>query len=319
MSELDPKLAAAAQALSDEDQQAVEEEINGIDEDVSETEEESESEDEGSEDVSNETQDEVDPEVVQKAKKNGHLNREDYIKKYGSDKGYKSPQEFNKFGDIYPEIKDALKTMNQKLAAREKDLEVTTNYIKSVREREREQARRDVLAALKEAEQMGDVQAVRHLTKEEAKLDYMDAQEVAKKATDDIHHAVSSFEQRNADWYNKDMEMTARATQIDQEIRQGRYAHIMPVPTNYEQLANQIEVIVKNEFANRVQSKQNIRQAPALNQAKSAISKPTGNVEVKFKGLSNDHKLLFATLNRMQGCAYTKEEFINKLKKDGEI
>ena len=275
--------------------------------------------DEHQEDV----EEEIVPEVVQKAKKNGHLSQEDYQKKYGSLKGYKSPEEFNKFGEIYPEIKDALKGINKKLEQRDKELEASLKYIERVREREQAAARQELVAALKQAHEMGDVDAVRHLTKEEAKLDYQEAQQAAQAAAQQVNQVVESFQSRNP-WYNKDPEMTNRAIQIDNEIRSGKYSHIMPQPQNYEQLGRQIEIIIQQEFGDRVGASSSTRQAPMINNARSSLNKTQSETSSSrtFKSLPEDLKSIYQATKRMlqnNGMEYTEQEFIKKLQKDGEI
>src|SRR5690348_11829111 len=63
---------------------------------------------------SSEVQQEEDPELG-KAKQYGYLTKEQYIAKHGSEEGYKSPQEFNKFGESYEMIK-SIKTKLDKTA-----------------------------------------------------------------------------------------------------------------------------------------------------------------------------------------------------------
>lgn len=265
-------------------------------------------------------------EEVKKAKRNGHLSREDYIAKYGSDEGYKSEKEFNKFGEVYPEIRESLKGLYKKLEQRDKELEAVIKYNQSVKEREQKAARQQLVEALKQAQELGDVEAVRQLTKQETQMELQEAQEAAQQVSHEIADVTRRFQERNP-WYNTDQEMTSRAMQLDQEIRQGRYAHIMPQPQNYEQLGNQIELLIKHEYGNRVNQATQVqqRQAPAISNTKSAIAK-SGVVETdasrRFKTLSEDHKSIYRATKRMLeklGNTYTEKEFIAKLERDGEI
>lgn len=318
---LDPKLLAAAQALDNEDQNQDDEETQDESEELEST-EESTDETESQEDEEEVIEDEFPPEVTQTAKKNGHLSKPEYKKKYGSLDGYKDPEKFNKFGELYPEIKDALKGMSKKLEKSEQELKVTMDYLEQVRQNERLKARQDILNALEEAKVMGDMNAIQHYTKEETKLDFQDAQEASKKAASQIQSAVSDFETRNADWYNKDQEMTARAAELDVEVRQGKYSHIMSLPTNYEQLFNQVELLVKNEFKDRMQTRSAAasRSAPALSNSSSSMAKTAGlgSIDAQFNKLSKEHKMLYDIASR---CAkgYTKEDHIKNLKRDGSI
>jgi hypothetical protein len=313
--EIDPKLLQAAEELSDQESpEEIQDEIT--DSDVIEVEAETESRPS--------LKGEEPQEEVLKAKKNGHLSKEEYIEKYGTDKGYKTPEEFNKFGENYHEIKDAVKGINKKLEERNQELAAALKYIDRVREREQKAAREELLRQLKEAQDIGDVEAVRHLTREEAKLDYQEAQEAARVAAEQVSSVVRSFEERNP-WYNKDPEMTNRAVQIDAEIRNGKYAHIMPMPQNYEQLGQQIELIIKQEFGDRVRAQNAPAQQPVINNVRSAMNKSgVGESESTrtFKELNSDLKAIYRATKRMleaNGMTYTEAEYIKKLQKDGEI
>lgn len=262
---------------------------------------------------------------VEKAKSNGYLSKEQYIEKYGSDNGFKSPQEFNKFGELYPEIKDTLKGISKKLETRDREIAALVKYNADVKDRERQNARNELARALQEARQMGDVDAVQEIAREQQKIDYQDAQDVANRAAEDIQQTQRDFLDRNGDWYNKDPEMTQRAVQIDREIRSGAYAHIFPMPQTHAQLARQIEVIVKQEFANK-QQKTPARQGPVISQSGSAIAKTSKTDSIagaQFKKLPEDLKHLYSATKRVLEEAgdykYTEEDFINKLRKDGAI
>lgn len=302
---IDPKLLEAMEEIEQEESQ--------VEDDVEE--ESIEQED------SHEDQIETLTPEVEKARKNGYLSREEYIAKKGTDEGYKSPEEFNRFGEIYPEIRESLKGLSKKLEQRDKELEASLKYIENVREREKRAARLELERQLREADSIGDTEAVRRLTREEAKLDYQDAQEAAQQVGNDIQSAVQKFQDRNP-WYTVDQEMTARAMQIDQEIRQGKYEHIFPKPTNYEQLGNQIEIVMKQEFGDRMSMKSR-QSSPTISTAKSAVQKTVvETTNHSFRNLSDEHKMIFRATKRMlekSGIDYTEQEFIKKLQKDGEI
>lgn len=263
-------------------------------------------------------------EVVQKAKKYGHLSRDEYMAKYGTMDGYKDEETFNKFGDSYSEVKDILKGMNKKIEAREKENEALVHYISNVKERERKAARDELTKALKEAAMMGDVNAVQDLTREQTKLDYQDAQEAASKTVQTIQQFENEFRERNP-WYEKDAEMTRRSIEIDEEIRSGKYDYLYPKPQTYVQLSRQIELVMKQEYPDRVNGYSSNRSAPTVSSAQSGVAKNSKSVDDSvstFRGLDEEHKAIYNATKRMlekNGIQYSQKDFINKLRKDGEI
>lgn len=263
---------------------------------------------------------------VEKAKSNGYLTKEQYVAKHGSDKGFKSPHDFNKFGELYPEIQSSLKSVNKKLEERDRQIAALVKYNEDVKNRERQAARRELEATLKEAKRLGDGDTVQQVVQRQNELNYQEAQEAAENAANTITRTQSDFVERNKDWYGVDEEMTNRAKQVDAEILAGNFAHIFPKPTTHEQLAKQIEVIVKGEFEKkRSQSSLTRSSGPNLNSSISNVNKsasPNNAAMNTFRSLSQDLKDVYVATVRtlkVSGYKYTEEEYINKLKNDGVL
>lgn len=263
-------------------------------------------------------------EPVKKAKKYGHLSKEEYETKYGTLEGYKTEEQFNKFGESYDEVKDLLKGMKKKIDKQERENESLVKYIENVREREYIRAKQDLDSQLRTAKEHGDLDGVEYLTKEQLKLDFQEAQTRVQQSTNQAQQALHDFNERNAHWYNVDQEMTAYAMNLDNDIRAGRYGQI---PNTYDQLASEIEKQMSYKFPEKmgrtIPTQQ--RSAPSISAAKSATNK-SYNLEDEdirtFKSLSDDDKNVFVSVQRMmkkQGISYTEKDFIKKLKKDGEI
>jgi hypothetical protein len=156
-------------------------------------------------------------------------------------------------------------------------------------------------------------------------MDMQDAQEQQQKLIAEQQAAEAQFYERNKDWYNVDTEMTSRAQVLANEIREGKYSYMYPVPTTYEQWARQLEAIIKDEFKDKTvaPSRAPIAQAPGISPSQSRVAKVADKESTaSFKTLSREHRDVYFSTKRMlekQGYKYTEQDFIAQLKRDGEI
>lgn len=265
------------------------------------------------------------PPIVEKAKKHGHLNKEQYIEKYGSADGYKDEEQFNKYGDAWGEVSDVIKGLQKKLEEQSKQTESLVKYNERVEDRAYQRARQQLEAQLQEAKNLGDVASVEHITKEKAKMEFQESQKVYQQHEQQRVAIENEFRTRNKHWFGINMEMTQFAKEKDAEIR--AEAQRNNVPLTYESLARQLEAHLKATFPDQMIV--NSKAAPTISSANSAIAKGSRNqgtesVDKVFNGLDQELKSVYAATKRIyeknsNGKPYTKEYFINRLKKDGEI
>lgn len=261
---------------------------------------------------------------VQEAKKHGHLSEDDYLKKYGSLKGYKSPQEFNKFGKEWTEVSDVIKGVQKQLSERDKQIEALVKYNERIEERAMQAARRQLEQQLADAKAMGNVQAVEQLSREKAKAEFHENQEAQQKHEAERFRVEHSFREANKHWLGINQTMTARVHLIDAEEREKAAAN--NINMTYDQLAKVVTARMRVEFPEEMISQNTGNSAPSLSVRDSQVNKPsdTGlDGERAFKGLSQEQIDIFNitnnSLKRMKLQPYTKQAYIDKLRNRGEI
>lgn len=258
-------------------------------------------------------------EVKQKAKSTGHLSKEDYLKKYGNLKGYKTEDEFVRTGDMIEQIY----ALKKKLDERDTEINAILNYTKNTISEHKTKVRQELETKLAQAREYGNIEAVEALVKQQTQLDFQDQQDQLKNQLSAQQQAVNVFLERNKHWYNEQHpEAVARANQIDQEIS-GYYKRIGQ-QISYDQLALEVETQMKREFPDLVNT--GIKVRPTISATKSTVNKATATFEESddkvYQKLSQDEKLMYQAQKRMltkAGYSYTIKDFVKKLKEDGEI
>jgi hypothetical protein len=261
-----------------------------------------------------------------RAKKHGYLSEEEYKAKHGSLEGFKSPEQFNKYGEAWNEVSTVIKNMQKQLSERDKAIESLVKYNERVEERAAQRARQELEQQLADAKRVGDVQAVEELTKEKAKLEFHTYQSVAQQAEQERQTVFQSFVERNKHWYGINPEMTNRAAEIDSE--EMRKAHAAGINLNYQQLGNIVEARMRVEYPDVMISRSTGNNAPTISVSQSSVNKSVNtsisdSADKIFNKLTSDQQVIFniqnRALKRMGQREYTKKEFIEKLKKQGEI
>lgn len=265
---------------------------------------------------------------VQKAKKNGHLSKEQYIEKYGSAEGFKDEDQFNKYGDAWSDVKEVITGLQKKLDEEAKKTEALVSYNQRIEDRAYQRAKTEIELKLQEAKNMGDVANVEYLTKEQSKMEFNESQQAYARNEAARSSVERQFLERNKHWVGVNKEMTAKAIAMDAEERAN--AQRLNLPLTYEKLAEIVEARMRMEYPQEfIKSK----PTPGFSASASNANKgTTGGIgdssERLFNTLSEDHKLIFAATKRSyeksskalgQNKVYSKQDFIKQLKKDGEI
>ncbi len=271
------------------------------------------------EEQTEETTEQLNPEV-EKARSKGWLSEEDYVKKHGTKEGYKSPEEFNEFGEnYYKRAEENYKDLKKALERRDAEIAALVEYQKRTKDREFQRAKQEVEAQLKQAKEIGDGEAVEQLTKEKLKAE-AEEMRVAHEQVEQARQAtLNNFIKRNSYWYNESRpDLKAEAHMLDQ-----RFKALNPNLT-FDEVGQMIEMQMKINHP-ELQVKTAPTQ-PTFSAANSSVNK--GSAERApddsrvFRTLSAEHRSIYnATKDVMKrsGIEYTQAEFIKRLKDDGEI
>jgi len=266
--------------------------------------------------VSSDVEEKQVDEVEEKAKKFGHISKEDWIAQGRDPAKYKTPEEFNKTGEVIEQIYSLKKKVDQ----RDREIQALIEYQKRTAEREYAKAKQELEARLSASKDDMDVEGVAHYTRELTRLQDMEAQNQQNEYASAQRRAQEDFIERNAHWFNdRNPDLKARAIEIDAEIKD-----LYP-NASLDELARKIEARMQYEYPERVLGAAK-RNAPAIAPSSSSVNKTAVNkssVSRTFQSLPQDLKDTFAATKRivesMDKKEYTVQDFIEQLKRDGEI
>lgn len=256
-------------------------------------------------------EDEGQNEVVERAKKYGHLSKEEWIAQGRDPNQWKSPEEFDKTGKIL----EQLYAMKKKVDQRDREIQALVEYQQRTSQREYEKAKQELESRLAASKDDMDVEGVAHYTKELSRLEYMEQSNQANNRQEQLQIALENFKDRNQHWFNdRNPDLVNRAVAIDIELKQ-----LYP-NASYEDLAAKIEARMQYEYPERVLGSRSQRP-PTVSPNQSSINKTAANknnVGKTFKGLSQEHRDTFNVYKRINPNI-TEADFINRLKQDGEL
>jgi len=257
-----------------------------------------------------------DDDVVQRAKKYGHLSKDEWIAQGKDPDQYKSPEEFDKTGKILEQIY----SMRKKLDTRDREIQSLVEYQQRTSQREYDRAKQELQGRLAMAKDDMDMDAVAHYTKEITRAETLEQNNQQQSMQGAQQAALNQFHERNKHWFNdQNPDLQRKAVQIDEELKS-----IYPNAT-YEELAEKIEKRMQYEHPDRVLGQSRSR-APQMSHSQSAVNKSaagTASPDRAFRGLSQDLKDTYQATKRIiesQGNRqYTQADFISQLRKDGEL
>lgn len=274
-------------------------------------------------DVQEEREDETAEEIeqsepeVEKAKKYGHLSKEDWIAQGRDPKLWKSPEQFNKTGEIL----EQLYSMKKKVERQEHELKLMYEYQQRTSKREYEKAKQDLEQRLASSKDDMDMEGVAHYTKELTRLEHIEQNNQLQLQQEQQQNALNSFIERNQHWYNdRNPDLMNRAVEIDNEIKADINSGRLKV-NSLDDIAVMIEKRIGYEYPDRVLGAPRGQKPPALSPSHSSVNKSAVNkasASKTFKGLSQEHRDTFNVYKRINPNI-TESEFINRLKQDGEI
>jgi hypothetical protein len=301
MSDLDEELKSAEEALVDNEEALVDNEEAEVDNEESEVDNEESLEDQ---------------EVVERAKKYGHLSKEEWVAQGKDPSQWKSPKDFDKTGKVI----EQLYSLKKKVDQRDREIQSLVEYQARTSQREYERAKQDLEQRLTQSKNDFNMEAVSHYTKEITKLESMEQSSKVQHQQQAQKSAQERFIERNAHWFNdRNVDLKNRAIEIDNELK-----NIYPNAT-YDELAQKIEARMQYEHPERVLGKSK-GERPNISSSQSSVNKTSVNkssINRTFQGLSQDLKDTYSATKRIVESngdrEYTQSDFIERLKKDGEL
>ena len=300
----------------------IEEELreDDLDRELIEAEEELEKEPE--EDASEEQESESsgedhEDEIVERAKKYGHLSKEEWVAAGRDPDKYKTPEEFDKTGKVI----EQLYSLKKKVDQRDREIQSLVEYQQRTSQREYERAKQDLEARLAHSKDDMDMEGVSHYTKELVRLQDNEQTSKAQQMQQAQYSAQQAFIERNQHWFNdRNPDLKNRAIEIDNELK-GIYPN-----ATYEELAQKIETRMQYEHPERVLGATQSKRPLIASSGQSSVNKTAvqaSSVKRTFQGLSQDLKDAYSATKRIVESRgdkeYTVNDFIAQLKKDGEL
>ncbi len=258
-----------------------------------------------------------DDEVVERAKKYGHLSKEEWVAQGKDPAKYKTPEEFDKTGKVI----EQLYSLKKKVDQRDREIQSLVEYQQRTAQREYERAKQELESRLAHSKDDMDMEGVSHYTKELVKLQDSEQTSKAQHMQQAQYAAQTAFIERNQHWFNdRNPDLKNRAIEIDNELKS-----VYPNAT-YDELAQKIETRMQYEHPERVLGSSAKGRPSITSSGTSSVNKTavqTSSVKRTFQGLSQDLKDTYSATKRIVESRgdkeYTVNDFINQLKKDGEL
>lgn len=250
-------------------------------------------------------------EEEKRAKQYGHVSKEEWVKQGRDADKWKTPEEFNKFGESYNEFKELKKEIQQK----NKDIDTLINYHKRNTEQVVQQAKLELEQRLYNAKQIGDTEAVEKLVLQKSQVEQQQNQERYKQQQDEINQVDTDFIKRNTYWFNDEHpELKARAVSISNEIT------LLYPNLPYRERVNMVEQRIKYERPELNVSQAN---APIVSSNQSKVSKSMldqGTEERTYRQLSTTEKADFTLIKQMvekvrigsKPISYTLKDYLDQ-------
>lgn len=288
---------------------SVETELEDLDRDLIEAEEalEKEPEEDASEEQESESSGEDhEDEIVERAKKYGHLSKEEWVAAGRDPDKYKTPEEFDKTGKVI----EQLYSLKKKVDQRDREIQSLVEYQQRTSQREYERAKQDLEARLAHSKDDMDMEGVSHYTKELVRLQDNEQTSKAQQMQQAQYSAQQAFIERNQHWFNdRNPDLKNRAIEIDNELK-GIYPN-----ATYEELAQKIETRMQYEHPERVMGQ---RSSVRPSASQSSVNKTAVVKKHVFRNLSQEHRDTYNVYKRINP-KITEADFIQKLKADGEL
>lgn len=250
-----------------------------------------------------------DSEVVERAKKYGHLSKEEWVAAGNDPAKYKSAEEFDKTGKVI----EQLYSLKKKVDQRDREIQTLVDYQQRTAQREYDRAKQELEARLAHSKDDMDMEGVSHYTKELVRLQDNEQSTKVQQAQQAQYAAQTAFIERNQHWFNdRNPDLKNRAIEIDNELKS-----VYP-NASYEELAQKIETRMQYEHPERVMGQRPSVRPSISGGNNSSVNKTAVVKKYVFRNLSQEHKDTYNVYKRINP-KITEADFIQKLKKDGEL
>lgn len=259
-----------------------------------------------------ETEDSIEP--VKKAKSFGHMSKEEWERQGRDPTKWKSPEQFNEFGDSYSKLKPHIETLKKEISKRDTALDTIIEHINEVKEKEYLRGKAEVEYQLQQAREMGDVRAVEDLTAMKIKAEQEEFKNSQSRMQQEQQAADQSFLERNKHWYNANHpEMMQAAQRAAQEIRE-----LYP-RDSFSEVARKVEARMKYDHPDVVGSN-NRPASSAISPSRSSINKSAmesspESEDRAFRSLDADQRAEFKWLEKLlakSSIKYSVKEYMQK-------
>ena len=249
-------------------------------------------------------------EEVDKARRHGHLTKEEWVAKGKRPEEWKSPEEFNDFSDWYKDVR-------KDNAEIKKQNELLIKYRKEDTAKAVLQARQEIEARLRQAKDLGNSEDIEKLTEQRVYFDQIQRQEQQQNIAQEVTSADDEFLTNNKHWFNEsNPDLMEAARRADVEI-----GNAFPNITYREKL-KRIETRIKYEYPETAITKVN---RPVVSPSRSGLNKSAQESTESYtedKILSkldrqekDDFSITNDMLKRRGIKPYTAKEFLVEMNK----
>jgi hypothetical protein len=256
----------------------------------------------------------LDPQTVNKAKQFGHLSRDQWIAQGRDPSLWKDEREFVKYGDEFKETKDLIRALKEKNEEQSKKIDILVEAHKQRAETAVQQAKRELEAQLQNAEDRGDIRAVRQLTEQKVNVDMQAQQAETAKRIEEIRQVDAIFIERNKNWFNGARpELQSKVAILAQEI--DRYYPGI----SYAEKARRIEERIHFEHPDTVLTS---NSPPPISLASSGTNKSASEHSLPtedrlYRALSVEERAEYNTVRNQlknKNIEYKVSEYIKRTK-----
>jgi hypothetical protein len=251
--------------------------------------------------------------LVEKAKSTGHLSLDEWVAQGKDPKLYKTEKEYALTGELID--------LKRKLDKRDDEIAAIIKYNQDRIEEHKQRARYEISQQLAQAEQMGDISAIKNLTLEQAAMEARMVQESYERQAQIVKQIDGDFTERNKHWFNdQHPELIDEAKRLGMEMQE-RYPEL-----SYIERVRRIEDEMRYLYPDVVR-KPTTRPSPTISMSRSSVNQSsTESIPSEnklYKTLDQGDRAYLDSLNRMakkMGYApKTVKEFLEQKRKDGEI
>lgn len=257
--------------------------------------------------------DSIEPET--KAKKFGHVSKEEWEKQGRDPAKWKSPEEFNEFGDTYDKLKTHIEaSFKKEISKRDTALDTIVSHIAEVREKEYLRGKQEVELRIKQAKEMGDVDAVEKLTEYKMSNERERTEVKQDTSINEIQAADTAFKENNKHWYNDQHPELVKAAQDAAVEIKGYYPN-----ASFIDIAKKVEQRMKYDYPDIVAAGSRPKTPAAQSNRsiinKSSIESSPQNEDRQYRTMTASQRSDFNEVRRMveqvPGLKYTVKEYLS--------